>query len=278
MTFPQLPVFYGRPDWPVKRKPRASTLVQKAISGRVTDQPLWNTPIYDYELSYSVLNMSATSVRALSASEWQQYEDFWKIVKFGTQAYPNRFTFDDINDDSVNNQSFATGDGGTTAFQLTRTLSSFTEPVLVPVCGPNTPTVFLDYGNCTIGVTQSLDYGNCTVLPTVWIDYGFCSTLQIFEGSFAIDPTTPLALYTWANGSANASGGVIIIVPAPGNGVQLHWTGNYLWLCRFQEDELQESNFFYRLTSLGKVSFENNYSLGDSDGYDTASTSPRHDD
>jgi uncharacterized protein (TIGR02217 family) len=37
--------------------------------------------------------------------------------------------FDDPSDDTVTAQSFGTGDGTTTAFQLTRTLGGFNEPI-----------------------------------------------------------------------------------------------------------------------------------------------------
>lgn len=245
MTFPAFPKLPGL-EFPVTRAPKAKTLNQVAISGRQTDQPLWNAPLYDYEVSFSLLR----SIQAYR--EWQLLEDFWKTVKF---IPPCRFTFDDPNDDSVTAQPTGTGDGTTQSFQLVRTLYSFTEPVLVPVCGPNAPAAAADYGNCTVAPGPTLDYGNCTVAPTADIDDGYCSTLQVFEASSGPEPTV-LAPWSFANGSAQASGGVVVISPAPGNNVALSWTGDFLWLCRFSADTLSFANFMYQFFSLKKCAFE----------------------
>jgi Conserved hypothetical protein 2217 (DUF2460) len=123
-----------------------------------------------------------------------------------------------------------------------RTLGGFAEPVLDPVQGPTSAGTRLDYGNCTTSPSLDLDYGNCVTAPTAAIDDGFCSTLQVFVGAL-------LAAY------ALGAGGVVTITPAPGSGAALSWTGTYRWLCRFDEDSLEFSNFMYLFWELKKCSF-----------------------
>jgi hypothetical protein len=245
MTFPAFPTLPGL-EFPVTRAPKASTLVQKAISGRITDQPKWTAPIYGYEVSFSMLRTGQ------AYEEWQQLEDFWKVVKFGN----GRFTYSDPNDNAVAGQAFATGDGATPSFQLLRALSSFQEPVLVPVCGPSVPALTEDDGNFSAAATLFEDDGNFSGAAASWEDDGYFSTMQVFSGAYATNPTTPLAPWSFANGSAQASGGVVDIVPAPAPGTALTWTGAFAWLCRFDQDSESFANFMYRFFGLKKLTFE----------------------
>jgi hypothetical protein len=232
MSLPVFPTLPGL-EYPVKRAPLASSLRQKAISGRETLQPLWTAPLYKYEVSFSLLR------EAQSFQEWQLLQGFWNSVMFTPGGV---FQFNDPNDNSATSEPFGTGDGGTTQFQLTRALGGFAEPVLDPVQGPSSPTATLDYGNCTTAPSLDLDYGNCTTAPAATVDDGFCSTLQVFAGAL-------LAAY------ALGAGGVVTIAPAPAPGAALSWTGAYLWLCRFDEDSLEFSNFLYLFWELKKCGF-----------------------
>ena len=47
----------------------------------------------------------------------------------------------------------------------------------------------------------------------------------------------------------------VTISPAPAAGAALSWTGTYFWLCRFDEDSLEFSNFMYLFWELKKCSF-----------------------
>jgi hypothetical protein len=252
MTYPTFPTLAGL-EFPVKRAPKAKTLRQDAVSGRSTFQPVWSAPLYDIEVSFSGLNVGAAR-GGFASAEWQAMEDFWKTVMFASPG--GIFKFNDPNDNAVSGQGFATGDGATRTFQLLRTLSSFAEPVLDPICGPTTPDTTLDYGNCTVGVTQSLDYGSCTVAPAAWLDYGYAATMQVFAGAYATAPTTPLAPWAFVNGTADASGGQVTITPAPALNQALTWTGGFNWLCRFLADTMELSNIFYQMFSLQKLTFE----------------------
>jgi hypothetical protein len=232
MTLPVFPTLPGL-EYPVKRSPLASSLRQKAISGRETLQPLWTAPLYKYEVSFSLLRQAATY------QEWQLLQGFWNSVMFTPGGV---FQFDDPNDNTASVEPFGTGDGSTTQFQLVRALGGFAEPVLDPVQGPSSPTATLDYGNCTTTPSLDLDYGNCTTTPTVTVDDGYCSTLQVFAGAL-------LAAYVLS------AGGIVTFAAAPLSSTALSWTGTYLWLCRFDEDSLEFSNFMYLFWELKKCNF-----------------------
>jgi Conserved hypothetical protein 2217 (DUF2460) len=123
MTFPVFPTLPGI-AFPVKRSPKASTLRQVAISGRTSFQPKWTLPLYDYEVSFSLLRAAPGS------GELQALVDLWKTAMFTPGGV---FLYDDPNDDTVTNQTIATGDGAATSFQLLRVLATFAEPVYAPV-------------------------------------------------------------------------------------------------------------------------------------------------
>jgi hypothetical protein len=232
MAYPSFPTLAGL-EFPVKRSPLASSLRQKAISGRETFQPRWTTPLYKYEVSFALLRQAA------AFAEWQLLLGFWNEVMFAPGGV---FQFSDPNDGLASLQPLGTGDGATASFQLVRTLGGFTEPVLNPAPGPTAPDVALDYGNCTTAPSLTIDDGNCTSAPLSVVDYGYCSTLQVFAAGL-------LAAY------AIGAGGVVTITPAPANGTVLTWSGPYTWLCRFDQDSLEFSNFMYLFWELKTCSF-----------------------
>jgi hypothetical protein len=192
MSHPLFPSLPGL-EYPVKRSPLASSLRQKAISGREAFQPLWSTPLYRYEVSFALLR------QAQLVAEWQQLQAFWNGVMFTPGGV---FQYDDPNDDAADAQPFGLGDGTTTSFQLTRALGGFAEPVLNPTAGG----------------------------------------LQVFvNGSLA--------------SFVLGAGGIVTLTPAPGVGALLTWTGGYTWLCRFDDDSLEFSNFMHLFWELKKCGF-----------------------
>lgn len=200
-VWPTFPVLAGR-DILVVREVLASSIRQKAISGRQTFQPLWQYPRYRYTIKFNALAQGASSPWG-GATEWQALEDFWKTAMFAPGGI---FKYFDKNDGSVIAMPFAAGDGATTQFQLSRTLSSFTEPVIDPIAA----TIFVN------GVSQ----------PFAFLD-----------------------------NSADGSGGVIVMASPPAAGAALTWTGTFNWLCQFDEDSFEFSNFMYLLWSLKKCVF-----------------------
>lgn len=128
------PTFAGQ-SWPVKRTPIFNTKVVKATSGAEVRAYFSPYPVYKIELTFEYLSLA----------DWANLGGFFKLQK-GKWDW---FYFNDINDNAVVGQSFGTGDGTTTAFQLVRSLGGFTEPV-ENVTG--TPSVYKD------GVLQSSGY------------------------------------------------------------------------------------------------------------------------
>jgi hypothetical protein len=169
--------------WAAKRSPVASTLRQKAISGRETFQPLWSAPLWKYEISLDALNAGSAALGGLEAGEYQTLVGFRNEVMFAPGGV---FAFDDVNDNAVAAQANGEGDGSTTEFQLVRSLGGFAEPVLNPVQGPSTPSASVNYGNCQGSTTGTISYGDCQGAITSEISYGYCSLLQVFvAGSLA---------------------------------------------------------------------------------------------
>lgn len=112
-VFPTLPGLM----FPIKKKPNFSSDVQRSVSGREVAAAFMAYPIWDWELSYELLRETA--------SEFQSLVGFFLARKgrFDT------FLFSDPSDCTATGQSFGTGNGATTAFQLSRSLGGFSEPV-----------------------------------------------------------------------------------------------------------------------------------------------------
>lgn len=114
-VFPSLPGI----GWDVVRSPIWSTIVQGTASGMETRASFYQTPLYRYDLKYEVL-------RAASAyTELQQLVGFFNA----RQGRFDTFLFTDPADNTVAAESFGTGDGTTTQFQLKRAFGGFTESV-----------------------------------------------------------------------------------------------------------------------------------------------------
>jgi uncharacterized protein (TIGR02217 family) len=160
-----LPTFSGV-RFSVLRKPRAgATLIQTATSGKETRIALWSAPINDFELSYEFLwqNQPYASIGAVPApaairsfsdpiiaDDWAALEGFFKA----RQGAFDDFLFNDVYtpDNAAQNMQFGVGDGQTVAFQITRMLGPFVEPVQnlagVITGAPDTPPAI--YVNATL--------------------------------------------------------------------------------------------------------------------------------
>jgi Conserved hypothetical protein 2217 (DUF2460) len=251
MSFPVFPLASSQIAFARKRTPRFSTIRQVALSGRETFQPQWAWPVWDYVIDLQALDASGNDRGGVTPSSYQTMVGFWNAV----MATPGGvFAYGDPEDNAVAGQATGAGDGSTTAFQLVRSLGGFSEPVLAPLCGPNVATAGQDAGNCSGSTTTGEDAGNCSGATAAGADAGYCSTLQVFEASSG-PVATVLAPWSFAGGSADASGGVVAVAPAPGDGVDLTWTGSYRWLCRFPEDTLAVNEFMFQLYELKQFKF-----------------------
>lgn len=131
MTTPVFPSLPGL-GWSVTKVPRFATRTQRSVSGRalyLNDQPV---PIWEFTLTYQILR-DENDVRG-GAGPGSGYNELRTLMGFflNQQGAFQPFLFQDPTDDSVTGQGLGTGDGGTTVFQLVRTMGGFNEPMLAP--------------------------------------------------------------------------------------------------------------------------------------------------
>ena len=103
------PVLAGL-DWNVIKTPVWKTRIQEAVSGKELRAALMSYPLWKFSLSYTVLRANAAN------AELQTLMGFFNA----RQGMFDSFLYTDPTDNSVANQSFGTGDGSTTAFQIGR--------------------------------------------------------------------------------------------------------------------------------------------------------------
>jgi uncharacterized protein (TIGR02217 family) len=146
MTTPVFPTLIGL-SWPAIRTPVWDTDVQVSIAGKRTGYARRAYPQYAYELSYDLLRSDSVNL------EWQTLVAFFNVC-FGRA---NLFIFNDPDDGSVTTANFGTGDGTTTAFQLTRALTgtgvSWVDPIFCPT---GTPSIFVNGSLKTLGTDYTI--------------------------------------------------------------------------------------------------------------------------
>jgi hypothetical protein len=151
MVAPLFPVL--KKKLPIDREVLGSFTMQAAIAGQRMLLPLWSYPRYRYTLSFEVLRSYA------AYSEWQTLEGFYTQMI----TSPGVFQYNDADDGSATSMQFATGDGSTTAFQLTRSLGGMVCPVFCPT---GTPEIY-DNGSLLASGYTIDSYGvvNFTTAP-----------------------------------------------------------------------------------------------------------------
>jgi hypothetical protein len=143
---PVLPFLPGQ-DIAVSKAPLWSTKVIRAASGRERRTPYWSYPLWKFELSHGVIRHRAAQAELTAMWEFfnvlQGQYGAWLFLDPTDCQLPTSLLLDSsgqpltdssgafITDGSSTPTSypFATGDGVTTTFQLTRTINSFVEPV-----------------------------------------------------------------------------------------------------------------------------------------------------
>ena len=123
-TPPLFPALAGQ-GWSVHKKPLFSTLVASHVSGREVRDPLYQNPIWQFELSFDGLGSDSLSYPGVGAQSLQGLLGFF----LQCQGQYATFLYVDPTDNMVTNQVIATGDGVTTAFTFSRLLGGFLEPV-----------------------------------------------------------------------------------------------------------------------------------------------------
>jgi uncharacterized protein (TIGR02217 family) len=123
-TPPSFPTLAGL-GWSVHKKPSFSTLVASHASGREVRDALYRNPIWQFELTFEALSSSPVSYPGVGVNSLQTLMGFFLQMRgqFGT------FLYTDPTDNMATNVTFATGDGTTATFTLSRFLGAFLEPV-----------------------------------------------------------------------------------------------------------------------------------------------------
>lgn len=181
------------------KKPMWSTQVKVATSGRESRRQMWSYPRWRFELEHEFLRNPAT----MSESELVKLLAF-----FNAHAGKYKeFLFMDDEDNLAADMPFGIGNGTTTFFQMTRTMSvgtiTFTEPVRAFYA---TPVIKKNGTVVPSGLTFS-DYGGVTFSA------------------------------------------------APANGDVLTWSGQFFFVCRFDEDELDFAQMVSRIWSNSSTPF-----------------------
>jgi uncharacterized protein (TIGR02217 family) len=122
MTVPTFPTLSGM-GFPT-RETLWSSQEEVAFSGASNAFPNWSFPRYRFTVPINV--MQSGKVGAITLTEWQTFAGFFETVKASAGQL---FQFNFPDDGAVTAQSFGTGDGATTQFQLVRTLGGSTGPV-----------------------------------------------------------------------------------------------------------------------------------------------------
>lgn len=126
-----MPTLFAPPKgltYPVKRSPLWNNLHQVSASGKDNPIQLYSYPRWKWEIDFSFLRTAA----AFAPTEWQYLVGFYNAVGGSARSW----LWNDVDDTTVTDQSFGTGNGSTTQFALVRTLGGFIEPVFSPVGAP----------------------------------------------------------------------------------------------------------------------------------------------
>ena len=124
-TPPSFPTLGGQ-GWSVHKKPMFSTIVASHVSGREVRDALYQNPIWQFEVVFDGLDSSDGSFPGLGANSLQTLMGLF----LQCQGQYGTFLYTDPTDSAASSSTaFATGDGVTTAFTLSRFLGPFLEPV-----------------------------------------------------------------------------------------------------------------------------------------------------
>lgn len=181
------------------KTPTFSTTVHRARSGRITRLANWGAPIWNFKAGYNFLRDKPPTQGEL--------QSLWAFFANRRGAW-GWFYYYDPKDHTVTDQTIATGNGTTTAFQLSRSVSAeglnpFVEPVYVA-----------------------------------------SGTLVVTVGG------TPTTAYTIGEF------GMITFDTAPAAAARIAWTGEFMFLCRFQDDKLSTQQLLSDVWSEDGVAFE----------------------
>ena len=124
-TPPSFPTLAGQ-GWSVHKKPTFSTIVAPHVSGREVRDALYQNPIWQFEAVFDGLDSSSDTYPGLGANSLQALMGLF----LQCQGQYGTFLYTDPTDSAASSSTvFATGDGTTVDFTLSRYLGPFLEPV-----------------------------------------------------------------------------------------------------------------------------------------------------
>ena len=173
MALSSLPTMPGL-TFPVLRQPQWDTDQQISISGKKTGFARRNSPLWHYELGYSLLRSN------------NGFAELQTIAAFYNSCYGKAtpFLYADPDDGTATAASFGLGDSSSTAFQLYRTFGGFVEPVFAPTGVPQIyvagvlKTLGTDY---TIGATGIVTFATPPVFGAALTWTGVFSWVCYFD-------------------------------------------------------------------------------------------------
>lgn len=148
MTIPTFPTLPGL-TYPAIRSPIWLTDREESISGKQARYALRNVPLWHWELPFSFLRTST------QYNEWQSLVSFYNTL-YGSQGL---FQFRDDQDYLAASQSFGSGDGVSTAFQLLRTGPTAGGTFVESVYAPSTVTLVTVAGTTLTSTQYSVSTG-----------------------------------------------------------------------------------------------------------------------
>jgi uncharacterized protein (TIGR02217 family) len=211
----------------VVRRPKGNTDVQPHVSGREVRLGYWTYPMYEWDLTYSVLRDFRPCPSYTIPSELKRLEGFFLAV----QGSLTGFYFQDPDDDHVVGQALGTGDGTTGRFLLVRTWGD------ISYAAPD--------GSIAAVVTEPV--GDIDPTPSVFYLNGIPQTLNVD--------------YIVQNSPGNS---YVTFAVAPPNGVVITADLWYYFYVRFKDDSLDFEKFsgppgaaFWTIKKLTLVSLRN---------------------
>lgn len=138
----------------VVRRPKGNTAVQPHVSGREVRLGYWTYPMYEWDLTYSVLRDFEPCPGFTIPSELKRLEGFFLAMQGSLTA----FYFLDPDDNEVTGQVIGTTDGASQNYLVVRTWgdASYGATVTELVGDTTDPTVYLDGVEQTFGVDYTI--------------------------------------------------------------------------------------------------------------------------
>ncbi len=260
----------------------ASTIVQTATAGREVRVENYLYPRWQFDITYSWMSQE---------TQWQDLQTMMGFFCARSGSFDS-FLYDDVTDDSVVGQNIGTGDGQTTAFQLVRTMGSFTRPIFAVngVAASYEPPAINVYLDGSVAAPSSYSIGGLPVISLTLESGGGNFTDGTYNLSFTGGLGSGAAgTYTCSGGSVSSinltagghgfqyppqigfpsgggygafayatvgNGGTLLFNSPPPAGAVITADFGYFWRCRFLDDHYDFENFVANWWELKKLTLQ----------------------